>query len=353
MANLIEEVRYGPAGHPYDILHWPPAKTTPVTSRSQIDGGLQKQPEPRLVILFVPGNPGLVDYYRFFLSTVHGALPSGTHIYAVGHLGHTTAHAPRAFRSKGMPDLQDQVQHKIGFIDEIKELHNIGDSPDQARLILLSHSIGSWISLRIMKARPELVHAAHLLFPTVSHMKTTPNGKRLTPLFGVLQSPAALATNLLSFFPKALLLPIVKLVANQTGPGADVTTSLISSSGTIVATLYMAGKEMAEVTELDKDLLLKFGDRLVWYWAAGDDDGWVSQSSIKEIQDTLKEAGYDQKGRMFRCEEGMQHAFVMSSGTWLSNPLDLSAETHIHLSIAHSKSLAEKSASWIRTKFQL
>jgi hypothetical protein len=144
-------------------------------------------------------------------------------------------------------------------------------------------------------------------------MSTTPNGRRLSPLFtSYLLPPVALATTFLSFLPSRALTPLVALLAGQTGPGAVVTSSLVASPGTVMAALTMAGEEMREVSDVDRQVLSEFGGRMWFYWAEGDDDGWVSQSSIREIEGVLDEAGWD-KGRRFRCEEGMQHAFVLTS----------------------------------------
>lgn len=142
-------------------------------------------------------------------------------------------------------------------------------------------------------------------------MATTPNGRRLGPLFRLPLLPTlALTTYGLSFLPSTLRLPLVSLLSRQSGESAVVTNGLVASPGTVLAALSMAGEELADVKELDKKLVTEFGDRCWWYWAKGADDGWVSPTSIDEIASTLDEAGVD-KSRRFRCEEGMKHAFVL------------------------------------------
>lgn len=94
-----------------------------------------------------------------------------------------------------------------------------------------------------------------------------------------------------------------------------MTTALVSSPGTVISALSMAAEEMTHVTELDQDVLKQYGGRLYWYWAEGDTDGWVRDSSVQEIEQVLDDAGWERQGRRWRCERGMKHAFVLKDGT--------------------------------------
>lgn len=149
-------------------------------------------------------------------------------------------------------------------------------------------------------------------------MSSTPNGLRLFPLFTThLFPPIALTTYLLSFLPRPLLTPIVSLLSKQSGPSAHITSSLVASPGTVLAALGMARDEMRQVKALDNELVREFSGRCWWYWADGDDDGWVRQSSIREIEEVLDQVGAGAgRERRFRCTEGMQHAFVLNEGEW-------------------------------------
>ena len=54
--------------------------------------------------------------------------------------------------------------------------------PQDAHLHLIGHSIGSWFALNLMRDEEiaKRVVKCYLLFPTVEHMKESPNGKFLT-----------------------------------------------------------------------------------------------------------------------------------------------------------------------------
>ncbi|KAK4057786.1 hypothetical protein OIO90_001005 [Microbotryomycetes sp. JL221] len=145
-------------------------------------------------------------------------------------------------------------------------------------------------------------------------MAKTPNGQRLAPLFTqAILPPLALSTTFLSFVPRGVLTRIVTMLSGQTESleGARTTTALVTSPGTVVSALAMAAEEMRQVTELDAECLQTYGDRMYWYWAKGDDDHWVNDSSVQEIERVLDEAGHQRSGRRRRCDQGMKHAFVL------------------------------------------
>lgn len=149
-------------------------------------------------------------------------------------------------------------------------------------------------------------------------MALTPNGRRLAPLFNAfVLTPVAMGTSLLSWIPRRLLDPAVALLAGQTrgSDGARTTASLVASPGTVTAALSMAADEMRMVKQLDTALLKEHGDKLWWYWAEGESDGWVSGSSVTEIEGVLDGAGHSPTQRK-RCEDGMKHAFCLRDGEW-------------------------------------
>ncbi|KAM0789049.1 hypothetical protein ACM66B_003112 [Microbotryomycetes sp. NB124-2] len=270
---------------------------------------------PSTIVLFVPGNPGLVGYYTLFLSRIHQDLgPKDTSVYAVGHLGHSPAHEVRRWTSRGAATLDEQVQHKIDFVDSLTKEYDIGLEQGNTKLVLIGHSIGSWISMQVLKARPDIVHSVIGLFPTISHMALTQNGQRLAPLFKqAVLPPLALGTTLLSFVPQTILARIVSVLAGQaeSPESAKTTAALVASPGTVVSALAMAADEMGQVTELDRELLQNYGNRLFFYWADGDSDHWVRDSSVLEIEQVLDEAGHAKDGKRWRCARGMKHAFVL------------------------------------------
>lgn len=149
-------------------------------------------------------------------------------------------------------------------------------------------------------------------------MALTPNGRKLSLLFSPsLRSPLSYLTGSLHYLPSKILRPIIGLITSQRGPALIVTESLITSSETVSATIAMGSEEMKVVTSLKKhhEVLKNHGEKIRWYWASEKRDGWVLESSIKEIEECLDLVGEESwKKKRVRCEEGMEHAFILNDG---------------------------------------
>lgn len=100
--------------------------------------------------MFIPGNPGLPGYYTSFLTRLQNDLdPKTTEVYAIGHLGHSPAHSPRAWTGRGAATLREQVEHKVDFVDGLLDQHRIGLEENETKLVLIGHSIGSWVCCEV------------------------------------------------------------------------------------------------------------------------------------------------------------------------------------------------------------
>lgn len=150
----------------------------------------------------VPGNPGLSSYYIPFLQTLHSspALRGKLEILAVSHRGHAPVPpgthsffgpndeaAKAAARGTGT-DLDDQIAHKISVLDAVRAIYpreedrdqeERGEGEEDVQVVLCGHSVGAYMSLEVMRARPGQVDGLHLLFPTLSWIGRTPNGTKL------------------------------------------------------------------------------------------------------------------------------------------------------------------------------
>ena len=219
----------------------------------------------------------------------------------------------------------------------------------------------------MLKALPQHISSLHALFPTLSHMALTPNGRRLSPLFSSWAlRPVFLSTSALSYLPRALLSRVVSLMTGQSGAGAQVTTALVGSPESVVAALAMAREELERVRDVDEAALERYGDRMWVYWAAEGVDGWVTEEAVREIDEVLERVGGEEgRARRQRCSEGMPHAFVLNEGASASAPLvvlglggalsrrraQLRSQrrslTLFPRRAAHTTSLARKCAGWI------
>lgn len=93
---------------------------------------------------FLPGNPGLVEFYIPFLAAIHDVgTPRNVAILAHAMTGHTSIlHHPKPQAYHG---LTEQIQSHIEALDAIKT--HFGK---ETKVILIGHSIGAWIALQVL-----------------------------------------------------------------------------------------------------------------------------------------------------------------------------------------------------------
>ncbi|KAJ3613558.1 hypothetical protein NHX12_019805 [Muraenolepis orangiensis] len=133
----------------------------------------------KFLFLVIPGNPGVVGFYKTFMQTLYASFGYGHPVWAVSHAGH--CQPPLSMDMVEDADVEGdifgingQIEHKLAFLRK--------HVPTETRLVLLGHSIGCYIILDMMKRNPELqVLKAVMLFPTIERMAQTPQGRLMTP----------------------------------------------------------------------------------------------------------------------------------------------------------------------------
>jgi pimeloyl-ACP methyl ester carboxylesterase len=91
-----------------------------------------------------PGNPGLLDFYIPFLSSIHDkASSTSLTILAHAHAGHTPGIGDGDMDALRY-DLTTQIQNVIDAFDAIKLTFGTN-----IKVILLGHSVGSWLALQV------------------------------------------------------------------------------------------------------------------------------------------------------------------------------------------------------------
>lgn len=98
---------------------------------------------PETALLFIPGNPGLVEFYTPFLSALQGKdTTSRLAILAHAHLDHTPLPSPHL--NAADHSLTAQVQSAIEAFDALRS-----EFGSYTRVIMVGHSVGSWISTQV------------------------------------------------------------------------------------------------------------------------------------------------------------------------------------------------------------
>ncbi|KAF9403733.1 hypothetical protein BGX21_011134 [Mortierella sp. AD011] len=253
-------------GENIPTLWWPAKDHLPLSKN------LQNEP-CHTVLFMIPGNPGLIDYYIPFLQTVHDTCQEKIDIFGACHLGHSGgSHITDPSR---MYSLDEQVASKIAIVDRLREMYPAG-----TRFILAGHSMGSWLALQVLKARPSHgIERVFELFPTIHRIADTPNG---------------------------LLRSIVGLAAGQEKDMAQITSQKLLHSSVVKNCLFLANQEMETIKVMDRELIEEHASKFVFYY--GKTDEWSPIENYYEMRDEFP------KIKSFLCEQGMVHAFVLGHG---------------------------------------
>ncbi|ORY95012.1 hypothetical protein BCR43DRAFT_565208 [Syncephalastrum racemosum] len=283
--------------------------------------------EPKTLLLFIPGNPGLVDYYTEFLEEIYQSSDPHLEIYGVSHLGH----APPQDK---LYSLQDQIDHKLDCLDALHAEHH-------ESVILMGHSIGSYIAAEVLKHRPQYnITRLLALFPTLREIALTPNGVSISRMLKYI--PAWALAGAASALNYTITAPLrQRLICRLTGQSpfaAGVTANAFLQGQTIRNVINMAQHEMESVRELDFDFYHAHVDKFVLYYSRSDQ--WT-----QDHYEFMKKK-FPHHEHVYLCEQDLPHAFILNPehasymaqkvAEWIRNEPE------------HASNMAQKMAEWIR-----
>ncbi|XP_053565614.1 lipid droplet-associated hydrolase [Bombina bombina] len=260
---------------------------------------------PKLLFLVIPGNPGIVGFYRTFMQSLYYGLHEKYPVWAVSHAGHCAP--PRGMDMTYGDQIEDifglngQIEHKLSFVKR--------NVPADMKLVLIGHSIGCYIILEMMKATKDIkVVQSILLFPTIERMSQTPQGKIMTPFLCSLRYIVYMPLFLLSFLPESLKAAVVRFamwgIKSVDESSLTAALDLFRIECTANA-MYMGSQEMVMVQKRDNDTIMEHLNKLIFYYGAT--DNWCPVQYYEDIRKEFPE------GNIWLCEKGIRHAFVLDS----------------------------------------
>ncbi|XP_008314750.1 lipid droplet-associated hydrolase [Cynoglossus semilaevis] len=276
-------------------------------------GSCRLQPGHKNLILIIPGNPGVVGFYRTFMQTLYRTFDCRHPVWAISHAGHCIPPDSMDMIEDGSSAVErdvfglvGQIEHKLAFLKK--------HVPRETNLILIGHSIGCYIILEMMKKDPELkVLRAVMLFPTIERMAQTPQGKVMTPVLCQLRYLGYLPLFLLSLLPDSLKYSLIKLVLSGIH-SLDLsvirpTVSLLNGDCAANA-MYMGGQEMKAVLDRDNRTIKENLDKIIFYYGAK--DHWCPVQYYLDMKQDFPH------GDIRLCEREFRHAFVLDAGSEVS-----------------------------------
>jgi pimeloyl-ACP methyl ester carboxylesterase len=359
------------------FIHLPQKLQKPTTSTRN------PQADDIKLIFFITGNPGLISYYHEFLALLANSTEGRDHYAIAGFsLGGFESEeleerdeellfpdAVAALRSakrrgEGMAwwGLEEQVALCVARIDQVVR-HLRRDGARRVTVTLMGHSLGTWLSLEVVRTIHERreatkdpvvdesgvlgvgvivdssyeweVEACMLLAPTIMDLAKSPSGVKAAPLLRwlaflpwLLQLGAAGLTWLLS---EDVLMRLVAafMGLRQDEEGVITTTRFLRTPGSVRQALEMAKQELVEISA-DKWGAEVWGashavQTGTWngqggpkmYFLFAQTDHWIAPKTKDEIQRTR---GRDDGMGDFAVDEkdGLVHAWCLQQNRVVS-----------------------------------
>ena len=212
-------------------------------------------------IYFITGNPGVISLYAPFFSRLEFLLNKSGHtryhIYGSSLPGFELQSADR--EAKLPASLEQQIIHTEILINKMIS-SQFKDDKKAPKVILMGHSIGCYILLEIFRRRNENIshlknidlRGGILLFPTITHIGQSRNGKIASSLFQIpyfVDIAPTLVKILFCLVPVKLLCLLIQIFAWMPPVGALACAKFIRSPLGVYQALYMAKDEMETVNE--------------------------------------------------------------------------------------------------------
>lgn len=291
--------------------------TAEVQSIIEPDDGIDRSNRP--LFLIIPGNPSLVGFYRLFMLYLHRLTRGAVEFRAVSFVGHTSRplNAGRTFAFNFQLEFMKAVTRLA--IEGREDGPAPASSPEHARsrsVFLAGHSVGAYACLQILDALSasdaERIKQVFMLFPTISDIAATPNGRTHTPALRFLRPVALGIVGVVSLLPRAVQGFILSRAVGMHPYEVEAAHGLLHVS-TAGCALRMARDEMAQIGALQIDLVRAHLPKLYWIW--GVKDQWAPMHQLQKLKGL-----FGMRMRYELAHKDAVHAFVVG-GSHLVAPV--------------------------------
>uniref|UniRef100_J3L815 Lipid droplet-associated hydrolase n=2 Tax=Oryza brachyantha TaxID=4533 RepID=J3L815_ORYBR len=248
---------------------------TRIVSRFVTDFVEIRAKEPSIHVLLIPGNPGIVAFYKDFVEELYENLGGKASITAIGHISHSKKDAERG----RLFSLHEQIDHKVDFIEQ--EFQHSEQS-----LVLVGHSIGAYICLEIFNRLQKKVKFCVGLYPFLTLNKNSIKQSAI----GYIARSSFLCKGVSSFvsFIGSFQASVTRsIVRRLLGPSWSVTAVEATCSHllwyhTMRNVLFMAMTEFTKLSEEpDWNFISAKQDQIAFLF--GVDDHWGPLAHLEEI----------------------------------------------------------------------
>ncbi|XP_026418863.1 lipid droplet-associated hydrolase isoform X2 [Papaver somniferum] len=245
---------------------------------------------PSLHVVIIPGNPGVVQFYKHFVEGVYEMLDGCASVTAIGHISQTK---------------------KVAFINQ--EIQNT-----EIPIFLVGHSIGSHMSLEVFRSLPERVKYCVGLYPFLSSNKESVAQKVIEKISmsSILCSAISCIVSALGLLPRRLTRFLVKRSVGKSWSTASVEALCghLLQYHTMRNILFLAKTEFEKFAqEPDWIFMKEKQDQISFLF--GIDDHWGPLTMFEEISKKVPNVALSIE------KEGHTHSFscTEAGSVWLAD----------------------------------
>ncbi|XP_057864764.1 uncharacterized protein LOC131072578 isoform X2 [Cryptomeria japonica] len=244
---------------------------------------------PSFHILFIPGNPGIVTFYRDYLEVLYELFDKKASVTAIGHVAHTS----KDWEDGKLFSLQEQISHKVG------------------------HSIGAYISLDIFKAFPQKVSYMIGMYPFLTLNRDSNFQAFLTKAakLPILCAGLSSLAGLVGLFPSRFNRGLIKRLVGRTwsSDAVHVASTYLLRYSMVRNYTYMGMTEFEKLQEIPDWTFIRGKENQIAF-LFGSDDHWGPLSLFEEV--SQKAPGIS----LAIEKEGHTHAFccTQAGSTWVA-----------------------------------
>ncbi|BFG38517.1 lipid droplet-associated hydrolase isoform X2 [Prunus yedoensis var. nudiflora] len=237
--------------------------------------------DPTLHVVVIPGNPGVVLFYKEFLESLYELLGGTASVTAVGHISQTK----KSWEHGRLFSLQEQINHKMDVIKQ--ELQN-----NEVPILLVGHSIGSYISVEMFKRSPEKVKYCIGLYPFLA---LNPQSRKQSIIGKIAESRIlcvvfSFIVALLGLLPIRLLRLIVTMFLGKwSATAVDAVCSHLVKYHTMRNVLFLAMTEFRKLSETPDWAFMRANQHKIAFLFAIDDH-WGPLQMFEEISKQVPDA---------------------------------------------------------------
>jgi len=273
---------------------------------------------PHTLLVFVPGNPGLAEWYIPLFGQIVESLGPGYEARGVSNAGHALDLPKTVPRSDSMKDIAwtivGQAKHKCAFVDVILKEY----SRPPSNLVMVGHSIGVKLIHEMLRMRPDILRRTRLLLAITPFIRMDPPFAMNQVFQTLLKFPETVVSSADRIFATMAMLPlgVVRLLTRVSASdphSAEVTAKLLQRPE-FVSNFFELGRR--EITQLPKSvdsrMLRTIGHQCPTTIICARNDHWYPKEHMHQLQ-MMKEAHQVPENLTLVYKPQLQHDFVVRS----------------------------------------